>query len=120
MVRSFTDRIFGGVCGGLALVLPLNAWVLRFTFAILSLITGGVFAAFYLFLWWWLPQESLAERRRGGSGRLLLIIILALLTILAWLASLTGNLKSPTGQDLLWPLIILLLSIVFFFKQVRA
>jgi phage shock protein PspC (stress-responsive transcriptional regulator) len=120
MYRSFTDRVLGGVCGGLAAVLPISAWWFRAAFIVLSLLTAGAFAALYVLFWWLLPQESLVERRRGGASRLMLVIILTITTAIGWLAQTSGQLKSPTGQDLFWPVMLLALSLVFFFKQVFA
>jgi phage shock protein PspC (stress-responsive transcriptional regulator) len=45
MYRSFTDRVFGGVCGGLAAILPINAWVFRAAFIVLSIMTVGAVPA---------------------------------------------------------------------------
>lgn len=120
MYRSFTDRIFGGVCGGLAAIIPLNVWWFRLAFVILSAITLGAFAALYLLLWWIIPQESPAVRQRGGSGRLLLVIVLTILTLLGWAASITGSLQSPSGQSLYAPILLLALAVAFFLRQVRA
>lgn len=120
MVRSFTDRVFGGVCGGLGRLFPLNAWWFRGAFVLLTVVTTGAFGALYLLLWWMLPQESLVNRRRGGAGWLLLLILLVLTTLAAWLAHLNGVLKGPTGQDLFWPGILLALCAVFFLRQVRG
>src|SRR5690349_179223 len=120
MYRSFTDRIFGGVCGGLAAIIPLNVWWFRAVFVLLSLVTLGAFAAFYLLLWLIIPQESPAVRQRGGSGRLLLVIILFIFTLLGWVASITGNLQGPTGQNLYAPILVVILAIAFFLRQVRA
>lgn len=120
MFRSFTDRVFGGVCGGLGAVLHLNAWWFRAAFILLTLLTNGAFALLYLMLWWALPQESLVGRRRGGAGRLLLVIILVAATGAGWALATTGGLRSSTGQDLFWPGLILAASIIFFLRQVRA
>ncbi|MCA0456515.1 MAG: PspC domain-containing protein [Chloroflexi bacterium] len=120
MYRSFTDRIFGGVCGGLAAIIPLGVWWFRAAFILLSLVTLGAFAAFYLLLWLMIPQESPAVRQRGGSGRLLLVIILTVLMLAGWVASITGNLQGPSGQNLYAPVVLLILAIAFFLRQVRA
>jgi phage shock protein PspC (stress-responsive transcriptional regulator) len=120
MFRSFTDRVFGGVCGGLGAVFPLNAWWFRVLFLVMSIVSMGAFAALYLLLWWIVPQESLAQRRRGSSGRLLLAILLTVLTVGGWVASLNGVLLSPSGTDLYWPIILMALGVVFFLRQVRA
>ncbi len=120
MYRSFTDRVFGGVCGGLGAILPLNAWVFRAAFILLSIITLGAFAALYLLLWWMIPQESLVGRKRSGAGLLLLVIIVTIITSVAWVLNANGSLTSASGQGLFWPGMVLVLSFVFFLKQVRG
>jgi phage shock protein PspC (stress-responsive transcriptional regulator) len=120
MYRSFTDRVFGGVCGGLGALLPVNPWVFRIAFVILSMVTLGAFAALYLLLWWLVPQETLVGRPHGGAGLFLLAIVLTLATVIGWVLNMTGNLQGPTGQGLFWPGMLLALSVVFFLKQVRG
>ena len=120
MYRSFTDRVFGGVCGGLGALLPVNPWVFRIIFVILALVTLGAFAALYLLLWWLIPQELLVGRQRGGAGLLLVVILLTIVTAVAWVLDMTGNLQGPSGQGLFWPGMLLALSVVFFLKQVRG
>lgn len=120
MYRSFTDRVLGGVCGGLGALLPVNSWWFRAAFVALALLTGGAFAALYLLLWWLLPQDSPLNRRRGSAWRLLLVVALALATGAAWAAHVGGSLKSPTGQDIFWPGMLLALSAVFFLRQLRG
>ena len=65
MYRSFSDRVLGGVCGGLAAALHVNAWLIRLIFVVLTLVSLGAFAALYLLLWWIVPAESPTQRRRG-------------------------------------------------------
>lgn len=120
MNRSFTDRVLGGVCGGLGAVLRINAWWIRAAFVLLALVTTGAFALLYIILWWILPQETLVGRRRGGSGRLLLVMLLIVATAVGWLVAQGGGWIGPTGQDLYWPALLLLAGLVFFFRQVRA
>lgn len=113
MYRSFTDRVLGGVCGGL----PFNSWLARAMFVILSLATLGTFALVYLLLWWVVPQDSLVTPRRGGSGWLLLAVILTALVLAAYTAHRLGFTRLPSGADLYWPLLLLLVSIVFLLQQ---
>jgi phage shock protein PspC (stress-responsive transcriptional regulator) len=121
MQRSFTNRVFGGVCGGLGELVRVNPWWFRGLFALLSLITLGVFGVVYLLLWWLLPQESLmSQRRRGGAGSLLLLIVIVVAALAGWIARLTGSLVGPNGQDLLWPVLLVALSLVFALRQLRG
>lgn len=54
--RSRTDRWLGGVCGGLAPVSGVDAWVWRLVFALFTL-TFGFGAVIYLLLWLFVPEE---------------------------------------------------------------
>jgi phage shock protein C len=120
MYRSFTDRVFGGVCGGLAAALRINAWAVRSVFIVLTLISLGAFAILYLLLWWILPQESLVARRKTRGVGLPMVVVLALLVIAAWIGRELGYLRTPSGVEMFWPGALLLLSVVFFLRQVRA
>ncbi len=55
--RSKSDVWLGGVCGGLAKITPVPAWVWRLGFAILICGYGiGFFA--YICLWIFVPEET--------------------------------------------------------------
>ena len=118
MLRSFTDRVFGGVCGGLAASLRINAWWIRGLFVLLTIASLGAFAVLYLLLWWIVPRESPVERRRGVP--VILILLLVALMIAAWIGRDLGYLRAPTGVDLFWVGALVLLSAVFFLRQLRA
>ncbi|MFC6181161.1 PspC domain-containing protein [Lactiplantibacillus daowaiensis] len=51
--RSTTDRMFAGVCGGLATALGLPSWLVRAVFVF----GGGIFIWIYLILASVLPSE---------------------------------------------------------------
>jgi phage shock protein PspC (stress-responsive transcriptional regulator) len=119
MYRSFTDRVFGGVCGGLATKLRVRPWLVRALFTVLTALSLGVFGALYLLLWWTAPQESLMSEPDGGGVPVAVVLVLAVLLLLVWIASLFGFLRGPTGVDLLVPALMLLLGVVFLLRQVR-
>jgi phage shock protein C len=54
--RSRTDRVFGGVCGGIARSTGMESWVWRLLFAALF-ICAGVGLLLYLLLWIFVPSE---------------------------------------------------------------
>jgi phage shock protein PspC (stress-responsive transcriptional regulator) len=116
MYRSFSDRVFGGVCGGLGAALRLNPWWLRGLFGLLAALSQGLFAIPYIMLWWIVPQESLASRRGRGLA-VIFVLALLLLTGATWVARDQGLLQSPAGADLFWPGALLLLSAIFFLRQ---
>lgn len=122
MVRSFTDRVFGGVCGGLASALHIGAWWIRALFIALTVASLGAFIVVYVLLWWIIPQHSFTERRRGIPTLIVLVLILALSA--AWIALTFGALELPVtlsaGVNPFWLGAIILLSAVFFVRQLRG
>ena len=55
--RSRTQRVLAGVCGGLAQVTSVDAWVWRLLFALFTLMYG-IGAVAYLLLWVFVPEEQ--------------------------------------------------------------
>lgn len=56
--RSRTDRLLGGVCGGLAAGLGADAALLRVLAVALTLITGGAAAIVYVAAWVLAPDDE--------------------------------------------------------------
>jgi phage shock protein PspC (stress-responsive transcriptional regulator) len=119
MFRSYTDRVLGGVCGGLAASLRVNSWLVRGVFVALTLASLGAFAALYLILWWITPQETLTGRRRGGLALPVLLLLIAV-TVALWIGRDMEWLRAPGGESLYLPVVALVLGLVFFLRQVRA
>jgi phage shock protein PspC (stress-responsive transcriptional regulator) len=55
--RSRTDRVIGGVCGGLGAHTGLPSWAWRVIFCV-SLFYFGVGLLFYVLLWIFIPEGS--------------------------------------------------------------
>jgi phage shock protein PspC (stress-responsive transcriptional regulator) len=118
MYRSFSDRVLGGVCGGLAAALHVNAWLIRLIFIVLTLVSLGAFAPLYLLLWWIVPAESPTQRRRGFP--VIFVLVLIVLTLAAWAGRELGQMTTPAGVNLFWPGVLVVMSVVFFMRQLRA
>jgi phage shock protein PspC (stress-responsive transcriptional regulator) len=54
--RSRSDRWIGGVCGGVAAITGIDAWVWRLMVTVLFLF-GGTGALLYILLWIFVPNE---------------------------------------------------------------
>jgi phage shock protein C len=54
--RSRTDRVLGGVCGGMARATAVESWVWRLIFAVLFIFAGAGLLA-YVLLWIFVPSE---------------------------------------------------------------
>ena len=68
--RSRSDRWLGGVCGGLAQLSGVAAWLWRLMFVLL-VACAGTGALVYLLLWILLPEEDLplgARERQAQAG----------------------------------------------------
>lgn len=115
MQRSFSDRVLGGVCAGLAASLRLRAWLVRVAFIVLTLLSAGAFAAAYLILWWLTPQQSavLPKRTLPVLVALLILAGAVVLAVLQW----TGQLVTPDGVSLYLPILGVCVAAVFAVRQ---
>lgn len=68
LVRSETDRMIAGVCGGLAAYLGIDSVLVRIAFVVL-LLASGIGLPIYLILWVVMPIESQAQRSGAGYSR---------------------------------------------------
>jgi phage shock protein PspC (stress-responsive transcriptional regulator) len=114
MVRSFHDRLLGGVCGGLGEALPLPAWLWRIGFILLTILTLGAGALAYGLLWALWEHDSPVSGRRGGL-RGWLALALAILVVLGWFFR--DSMQAENGAGLYWPLILILLAFIFLLSQ---
>ena len=55
--RSRTDRVFGGVCGGIGRQYDVDPTLLRILVVVITVFTGGGFAFAYLLGWIFIPEE---------------------------------------------------------------
>jgi phage shock protein C len=56
LVRSTSDKVIGGVCGGLARYFGIDATIVRLVFVLAVL--SGLSPLIYLILWIVMPQEA--------------------------------------------------------------
>ena len=57
MRRSLNDRWLGGVCGGLARMLGVQAWIVRLAVTLLTFFWGAGLVI-YILLWVFVPEEG--------------------------------------------------------------
>ncbi|MBQ8711889.1 MAG: PspC domain-containing protein [Prevotella sp.] len=57
LMRSTTDRVFAGVCGGLAEYFDFDPVMVRVAYAFLTLFTAFSGLIFYLVLWLVMPEK---------------------------------------------------------------
>jgi len=149
LMRSRSDRMLGGVCGGLAAYLRIDATIIRLLFVLMALGSGaGVFI--YLVLWFVLPAEGvtgstsldasiragaeeMAERARtlgadlrspdSGANRRGLMVVGAGLILVGAIVFL-NNLNIPwlawLKVDLLWPLVLVAAGVLVIVRYLRG
>lgn len=66
LFRSTTDKMIGGVCGGLAQYFEIDSTVVRILSAIIIFFTWGVGLAAYIVAWIIVPED--AGYGEGSSG----------------------------------------------------
>jgi phage shock protein PspC (stress-responsive transcriptional regulator) len=115
MVRSWQDRLLGGVCGGLAQLIPLNVWLWRLLFGVLALATGGWGLVVYLLWWWLLPLEA-PYTRPSRLLPTLLALISAAAVIGGYFAQ--SSLVSSDGRPLYPAIMLVLVAVVYFLRQI--
>jgi len=95
LFRSTTDKMIGGVCGGLAQYLEMDSTVVRILSAIIILFTQGVGLAVYIIAWILVPEDSgytedssrvdPEQRRRLIGGILIGVgVVVFLVRMFAW------------------------------------
>jgi phage shock protein PspC (stress-responsive transcriptional regulator) len=58
LFRSRTDRVWGGVLGGMGHYIGIDPLLLRIGYVLSTVITAGIAAIGYLLLWWLIPEEN--------------------------------------------------------------
>lgn len=132
LYRSKTDRVLGGVAGGLGEYFEIDSTLVRLIFLILFF-SGGSGVILYLVLWLIVPSKSgkkiadeetikenveeiktKASEISNDQGKQWLGILLLILGLVLLLRNL-GFFRLFVGQ--LWPLILIIIGIVMLFRQ---
>ena len=61
LYRSRRDSVLGGVAGGVAEYLDLDPSIVRVIWAILAIVTGGLFLLLYIVMWIVVPEGAAAD-----------------------------------------------------------
>jgi phage shock protein PspC (stress-responsive transcriptional regulator) len=61
LYRSKTQRILGGICGGLGHYLDIDPTLIRVIWAVISLFTLGIGILTYIVAWILIPEEGASD-----------------------------------------------------------
>jgi phage shock protein C len=67
LYKSETDRVIGGVAGGMAEYLDVDPSIVRVVWAVLAIITGGLFFVLYIVMWIVVPLPPESPRVEGEA-----------------------------------------------------
>ena len=142
LYRSRTDTILGGVAGGVAEYLDIDPSLVRIVWAILAIITGGIFVVLYVVMWIVVPEGDapagmvaasadgdlpgassagtpaapMVHHHRRGSGNGTLIFGLILIGVGAWFLV---RQYLDINVDRLWPVGLVLLGVLLLLVSLR-
>jgi len=150
LYRSRTDTMIGGVCGGLARYLRIDATLVRLFFILLALGGSGIGIFVYLLLWIIVPlegqkrdttlqdnvrngSEEIAERARQMGDELRSIVrspnpraglLIGAALIVLGIIFLLENLHLPwlnwLDFDVIWPILLVLGGIALLIRHWRG
>jgi phage shock protein C len=141
LYRSQTESVLGGVAGGVAEYLDVDPAIVRVIWAVLALLTGGIFFILYIVMWIVVPfgpepadgapgqpdaagadsatgwnAQPRRTARRSGSGSW----IFGLVLIGLGLYFLAREYLPGLDFDRLWPLGLVLLGVILLFGAIRS
>jgi phage shock protein C len=119
LVRSRSERVIAGVCGGIGRYLGVDPVLLRIAFIVLALANGlGVIG--YVVAWVAIPEErpgqpsATAREPRRETGRLVIggsLVVLGLVLLLDRLA--------PDLDELFWPVAVVAVGVAIMLVGLR-
>lgn len=122
MRRSRTDRVLGGVCGGLGQYLGVDPVLIRIA-AVLLVFVGGAGIVAYLVAWILIPEATADEEREAPPamppGRARTIVGLVLVCVGALLLI---DIVLPIRLEgrFVWPILLIVIGIAVIARSERA
>lgn len=117
LTRSRRDRVFGGICGGLAFYLGWDVVLVRVAWVALTVLSAGSGVALYLLAWLVIPLEGSDgsdEPARQPAGKSDTRTVLGVLAIVIGLLALSSSLLpwfwKMSGVRVVGPLVLILIG----------
>lgn len=113
LTRSHQQRVFGGVCGGLAEYLELDVALVRIAYVALTLISGGAGILLYVIAWIIVPpgeaQGDVPPPKHVSQSNTRVIVgtLLAVAGVLALAGSMLPVFWSATGWRIIGPALLI-------------
>ena len=116
LYRSKTDKVIGGVCGGLAAYFKIDPAIVRLAFVLFAL-AGGASILLYIVLWIAVPLgDTTAVATSGASGDIIAYGLIGLGAI-ALLANF--GVFRFINWSVGWPLLVIALGVALLLRRTR-
>lgn len=117
LYRSATDKVIGGVCGGLAAYFKIDPVLVRLAFVVFTL-AGGASIFLYVVLWIAVPVGETASPITITHGTETTALILIGIGVL-WLLANLGAFRF-VNWGVAWPLVLVALGAALLFRGVKS
>ncbi len=122
LYRSRTDKVIGGVCGGLATYFKIDPVLVRLAFVVFAL-AGGASVLLYIVLWIAVPEGTPVAGvdtpsflgTRGSETTAIVLIAIGVLWLIANLGAFTW-----INWSLMWPLVLIACGAALLFRGVKS
>ncbi len=116
LYRSATDKVIGGVCGGLAAYFKIDPVIVRLAFLLFA-VAGGSSVLLYIVLWIAVPVgETVPAASRGQAAEATALILIGVGTV--WLLANFGVFRF-INWNLAWPVLLIGLGVALLMRGVR-
>lgn len=109
--RSGSDRVLGGVCGGLGRYLNVDPVLLRIAAVALAL-SGGVGVLAYLIAWIVIPEQAGPDEQPPRADRNQVAFVVGTVLVGIGVLLLAQRILPWLGAPILWPVVVVAIGVV--------
>lgn len=117
LYRSTTDKVIGGVCGGLAAYFKIDPVLVRLAFVVFAL-AGGASILLYIVLWIAVPVGDTVAPVTAVRGTETTAIVLIAIGAL-WLLANLGAFRF-INWNIAWPLVLVVVGAALLLRGVKS
>jgi phage shock protein C len=124
LTRSRRERVFGGICGGLAAYLGWDVVLVRVAWVGLTVLSGGSGIILYLLAWLIIPldaltvstDEAVSRKPPRSDARIVLGVLVVIIGVLALSSSLLPWFWNISRFRIIGPVVLIVLGVVLLLR----